>query len=104
MPEITDARPAQVEAQKPQAVVVDKRGRIAIPVKLRKRLQIEPGDTLFVVQKGDGLVVVNPRALFEELEKAAEEYLEKGGPVISLEDFCKEEGIDLASVRKQQAD
>lgn len=102
MAEVVDVRPVQEGTTKPEPVVVDKRGRIAIPARIRKELQIEPGDTFFAVHTSDGILLASTRKIQAELEKVALEYLEKEGPVVSLEDFCKQEGIDLDSIRKRQ--
>jgi AbrB family looped-hinge helix DNA binding protein len=79
---------------KPEPVRIDDRGRISVPNQVRKAWNLERGDTLFVMDYGDKLVVrkaINP---FDVLaEDAVREY--KEGKTQDVRSFAKEQGIDL---------
>jgi antitoxin PrlF len=47
-----------------QTLVVSNRGQVTLPVSLRKRLGIEPGDVLIVDDRG-GELVLKPAAVLE---------------------------------------
>ena len=79
------------------SVKVDTKGRLVIPLALRKRLGIEPGDTLFVETEGDRVLRYaksdNPFDLLAEhaiAERAA-------GRTKSLRAFAAENDVDLDS-------
>jgi AbrB family looped-hinge helix DNA binding protein len=80
----------------PRVVTLDGRGRIAIPSELRERLQLQPGDALFVQIEDNGFVLrlakaVNPFDSFAALGER--EY--RAGRTKNLRNFASEEGIDL---------
>lgn len=77
------------------SVKVDTKGRLVIPLPLRKALGIEPGDTLFVETEGDRVLryakAENPFDLLAEhavAERAA-------GRTKSLRAFAAEHDVDL---------
>ncbi len=78
------------------AVTVDARGRLSIPIEMRKELGIGVGDILFIESDAEHGVLhlaksVNP---FDGLaDYARQEYL--AGRTRSLQDFAAEFGIDL---------
>lgn len=79
-----------------KVVTMDGRGRIAVPAELRERLQIAPGDALFVQIEDNGFVLrvakaVNP---FDSLAALGERAF-RDGQTRNLRDFAAEEGIDL---------
>ena len=77
-------------------VTVDARGRISVPADLRKQLELEPGDALFVEIEDNGQVLrlakaVNP---FDSLTAMAE-YEYRAGRTRNLRAFAEDEGISL---------
>jgi AbrB family looped-hinge helix DNA binding protein len=75
---------------------MDGRGRIAVPAELRERLQMAPGDALFVQIEDNGYVLrlakaVNP---FDTLAALGDRAYREG-QTRTLRDFAAEEGIDL---------
>lgn len=73
---------------------VDNEGRIVLPARLRKKLGLKPGDMLLVQGDKKGFHATKTGNLWVELEKVAEEALERG-LTIPLEQYAKEHGIDL---------
>jgi AbrB family looped-hinge helix DNA binding protein len=77
-------------------VTVDGRGRIAVPADLRERLDLKPGDALFVEVEDNGFVLRMAKAVnpLDSLAAMAEhEY--RAGRTKNLRTFAVEEGIDL---------
>ena len=79
------------------SVKVDTKGRLVIPLPLRKALGIEPGDLLFVESEGDSVLryvkAENPFVLLADhaiAEHAA-------GRTKSLRTFAAEHDVDLDS-------
>ncbi len=73
---------------------VDSKGRITLPNKWREKMDINPGDTLFL--NGDSESIVLKKAInpFDALAaEAVKEY--KEGKTTSLEVFAEEMGIEL---------
>ena len=76
------------------AVQMDKKGRMIVPLAIRKALGLEPGDTLFVQQEGDEFRVAKPENPFDGLTRhAIKEH--RAGRTRSLEDFAQEHHIPL---------
>lgn len=74
---------------------VDNKGRVTLPNKLREKLNIEPGDTLFLDSTANETILlkkaINPFDLLalEGLKELRE------GKTTSLEELAKEMEIDL---------
>ena len=84
------------EKDKPEPVRIDGKGRISVPRDVRKAWGLESGDTLFIKDFGDHLVIrkaINPFDILAE--HALQEYRE--GKTQDLESFAKELGIDGAA-------
>lgn len=84
-------------ANKPEPVRLDDRGRISLPKHIRQQMGLETGDTLFTRVSSTGSLemrkAINP---FELLAKdAIREY--EAGKTKSIEDLAAELGIDLDS-------
>lgn len=81
-------------AGKTLPIRVDEKGRLLLPKKLRADLQISPGDTLFLRQRGRFLHLAKPVDPFEVLAKdAVRQY--RRGETVSLRKLAEAEGIDL---------
>jgi AbrB family looped-hinge helix DNA binding protein len=77
-----------------EPVRIDNRGRISLPAAIRKAWGLESGDTVFVKNYGDHLVIrraINPFDIL--VEHALQEYRE--GKTKDLETVARELGIDL---------
>jgi AbrB family looped-hinge helix DNA binding protein len=77
------------------ALKVDNKGRVTLPNKLREKLNIQPGDTLFLNETVDETILlkkaINP---FDMLAlEALKEY--RNGKTTSFEDLTEEMGVDL---------
>lgn len=73
---------------------VDAKGRITLPADLRKRLDIQKGETVCFRREGEAIVLkkgINP--FDAAVEEALREYRE--GNTTKLEDFAAEMGITL---------
>jgi len=73
---------------------VDEKGRVTLPNKLRKNLDIRPGDTLFLQEQVECFVLkkaVNPfdALVLDALRERNE------GKTVGLEDTAHELGVDL---------
>lgn len=77
-------------------VTVDGRGRIAVPADVRDRLDLKPGDALFVEVEDNGFVLRMAKAVNPlESPTAMAEYEYRAGRTKNLRTFAVEEGIDL---------
>jgi AbrB family looped-hinge helix DNA binding protein len=67
-------------------VQVVRRGIITLPKKLREQNNIEEGDTLTLIDLGDGVVVMSPRRsrVDEIADKLAEEWQDSGESLESM--------------------
>ncbi|MDQ3044917.1 MAG: AbrB/MazE/SpoVT family DNA-binding domain-containing protein [Chloroflexota bacterium] len=79
-----------------RVVTLDGRGRIAVPIDMRERLHLAPGDALFVQVEDNGLALrlakaVNPFDSFASLGER--EY--RAGRTKNLRSFAEEEDIAL---------
>lgn len=77
------------------ALKVDSKGRVTLPNKLREKLNIKPGDTLFLNETVNKTILlkkaVNP---FDVLAlEALKEY--RNGETTSFEELAEEMGVDL---------
>ena len=60
---------------KPVAVRLDDKGRLSIPLAMRKKLGVSPGDTFFIQTDGEGLRIVKGSNPFDGLvDQAILEY------------------------------
>jgi AbrB family looped-hinge helix DNA binding protein len=76
------------------AVRVDDKGRLTIPGKLRKELDVKPGDTFFLQREGEVLRYAKATNPFDMLaEQAAQQYA--AGETSSIDDLAREHGVDL---------
>ncbi|HVA23617.1 MAG TPA: AbrB/MazE/SpoVT family DNA-binding domain-containing protein [Chloroflexota bacterium] len=76
------------------AVRVDDKGRLTIPGKMRKELDVKPGDTFFLQREGKVLRYAKATNPFDMLaEQAAHDY--HAGETISIDDLAREHGVDL---------
>ncbi len=77
-------------------VTVDGRGRIAVPADLRERLDLKPGDALFVEIEDNGFVLRMAKAV-NPLDSLAAmvEHEYRAGRTKNLRTFAMEAGIDL---------
>ncbi|MBE3584343.1 MAG: AbrB/MazE/SpoVT family DNA-binding domain-containing protein [Limnochordaceae bacterium] len=64
--------PATNAAQMPFSCRIDERGRVVLPVDIRKQLGLEPGDTVFVQKQGDQLILAKSPNSFDALGKHAQ--------------------------------
>jgi len=84
-------------------VTVDARGRIAVPSAFREKLDLKPGDALFVQIEENGSVLRLTKAVnaFDSFAALGErEYRE--GRTTNLRAFAAEEGISLEDERVLQ--
>ena len=74
---------------------VDDRGRVTIPERARKDLNITPGDVLFYRREGNVIYLVKPsETLWDDLaEQAIQEY--RAGRTQDIRDIARELGVDL---------
>ncbi len=81
-------------SRQPEAARIDDRGRISLPKGIRKQMDIEAGDIVFMVWKGGQLEIRKAMNPFDVLaEKAIQEYEE--GKTKKIDDLAAELGIDL---------
>lgn len=80
--------------QKPQAIKVDSRGRINLPIALRRALGLNPGDTVFVRQVGERIELMKSENPFDGLARHAIKEFEEGR-TITLKEWAKREGVSL---------
>ncbi len=76
------------------AIRVDAKGRLTVPRDIRTRLEIKPGDTMFLRRTGKVLAFVKAEDPFVALAKHAIEEANEGRTK-SLEQYAMERGIDL---------
>lgn len=75
-------------------VRVDGKGRLTIPGKVRKELDVKPGDTFFLEHEGLVLHYAKADNPFDTLAaRAVHEYRE--GKTASLDDLAQELNVDL---------
>ncbi|UOF88764.1 AbrB/MazE/SpoVT family DNA-binding domain-containing protein [Fodinisporobacter ferrooxydans] len=87
---------AENRLNKPVAVRMDDKGRLVLPLSIRKALKAEPGDTFFVQTDGDGVRIVKGPNPFDVLaEKAIKEH--EAGQTKDMRELAAEWGIDLES-------
>lgn len=73
---------------------VDAKGRLSIPLDIRNRAGIQPGDVYFVAFEGSEIRLAKAINPFDALaDQAISKY--KAGETMSLRDFAEEEGFDL---------
>jgi len=76
------------------ALKVDTKGRLTLPLKMRKNYHIEPGDIFFVKPEETGLHLAKAENPFEILaEYALHEY--KEGKTIELRAYAKKHNIKI---------
>lgn len=83
-------------ANKPEPVRIDDRGRISLPKGIRDEMGLEAGDTLFMLLSKGRLEVrkaINPFDLL--VEDAIRDY--EAGRTKNIEDLAAEMGVDLDS-------
>ncbi len=77
-------------------VVIDDRGRIVIPSKLRKRLGLRRGDAFIIVELKDDLIVLKKVDVEKMLRNIAEEVAKAGLRIDEIERKIEEEVNELA--------
>ncbi len=77
-------------------VVIDDRGRIVIPSKLRKKLKLRKGDAFLVVELKDDLIVLKRVKVEKMLRDIAEEVAKAGLKIGEIEGVIEEEANLLA--------
>ncbi len=77
-------------------VVVDERGRIVIPSKIRKKLSLRKGDAFIIVELKDGLLVLKKVDVEKILRDIAEEVAKAGLELAAIEKQIEEEANKLA--------
>ncbi len=75
-------------------VRVDAKGRVALPLRLRRRLGLEQGSMLFVQERGGELRFRRAENPFDVLAEQAEAE-SRAGETINLRDYAAEHGIAL---------
>ncbi|MCD6428204.1 MAG: AbrB/MazE/SpoVT family DNA-binding domain-containing protein [Desulfurococcales archaeon] len=77
-------------------VVIDDRGRIVIPSRLRKKLRLRKGDAFIIVELKDDLIVLKKVDVEKMLRDIAEEVAKAGLKVDEIEGEIEEEANKLA--------
>jgi len=73
---------------------MDEKGRITLPKKIRDKLNLSQGDTLFLHEGLSEIIIKKAENPFDAIAQAAiKEY--KNGETTSLDDFASEMGITL---------
>lgn len=100
-PPLSEARPYALEGRmimaEPmtmRAVRVDSKGRILLPVKTRRRLKLDEGTTMFMVERGSELRFRRAPNPFDVLAEQAEAEW-RAGQTKNLRQYAAEHGIDL---------
>lgn len=75
---------------KPVAVRIDAKGRIRVPGSVRKQLQLEPGDVVFLQVDATGLRVLRGPNPFDALAEAAIDEARRG-ETIPLEEWARQQ-------------
>jgi AbrB family looped-hinge helix DNA binding protein len=84
----------QITMSEIATVRVDAKGRVALPLRLRRRLGIEQGTMLFVQESGGELRFRRAENPFDSLAERAEAELH-AGETTNLRDYAAEHGIAL---------
>ena len=77
-------------------VVVDDRGRIVIPSKLRKKLRLKRGDAFIIANLKDNIIVLKKVDVESMLKEIAEEVAKVGLEITEIEREIEEEANKLA--------
>ena len=77
-------------------VVIDDRGRIVIPSRLRKKLRLRRGDAFIIIELKDDLIVLKKVDVEKMLRNIAEEVAKAGLKVDEIERKIEEEANKLA--------
>ncbi len=77
-------------------VVIDDRGRIVIPSRLRKRLKLRKGDAFIIVGLKDDLIVLKKVDVEKMVRDIAEEVAKAGLNIDEIERKIEEEANKLA--------
>lgn len=77
-------------------VIIDDRGRIVIPSRLRKKLRLRRGDAFIIVELKDDLIVLKKVDVEKMLRDIAEEVAKAGLKVEEIERKIEEEANKLA--------
>lgn len=77
-------------------VVIDDRGRIVVPSRLRKELKLRRGDAFMVVGLRDDLIVLKKIDVEKMLRDIAEEVTKAGLEISAIEREIEEEANELA--------
>ena len=67
--------------------VIDDKGRVVIPSKIRRRLGLRKGDALIVLEAGEGVIVLKKLDIQKLVREIAEEVAKAG---IDLEELGRE--------------
>ena len=77
-------------------VVIDDRGRIVIPSRLRKRLKLKKGDAFIIVELKNDLIVLKKVDVEKIVRDIAEEVAKAGLKIDEIERKIEEEANRLA--------
>ncbi|ALU11480.1 AbrB family transcriptional regulator [Ignicoccus islandicus DSM 13165] len=77
-------------------MVIDDRGRIVVPSRLRKELKLRRGDAFMVVGLRDDLIVLKKIDVEKMLRDIAEEVTKAGLEISAIEREIEEEANELA--------
>ncbi len=77
-------------------VVIDDRGRIVVPSRLRKKLKLRRGDAFIVVGLKDNLIVLKKIDVEKMLKDIAEEVAKAGLETSAIEKEIEEEANEFA--------
>ncbi len=78
------------------AVVVDERGRIVIPSKLRKKLMLKKGDTFIIIEVKNDILILKKLNVEKLVRQIAEEVARSGLDLEELSREVEEEANELA--------
>lgn len=78
--------------KKPEAVRIDKKNRVIIPQSIREALELEPGDTLLVLEEEGVIRLAKPENPFDGLARHAVSE-RAASRTITLDEWVEREGV-----------
>ena len=75
-------------------VMMDDKGRVMIPKKVREEINVQPGDALFLHREGGTLQLAKAENPFDALAQHAEREF-RAGRTRSLRDIAADEGVTV---------